>query len=276
MGLPIVTLAALYLFGKLKVARPLVLTTTALGIFGAALAQVLAHAVGLGSNYGVAKHIFPVATMTALVIAVLMANAVAPWLEKRLPAFPRSAAARSCWRGSQHLPCCFRELAAGSIRCCKSRRLSPSTCLRAAEGARSHWQKTLLPLEEFRLVRRGSGYPKNAGVIRIIHPDRDGAADILAKAPVTYVVVALKTSPPLSDDCTVVGSAGAPGKIVTARCVGRDGVYPLGEWITLCATSRSRVSQIRVGPYRIGASGVRDRAPRSRFPCRQFRQGIGI
>jgi uncharacterized membrane protein YeaQ/YmgE (transglycosylase-associated protein family) len=232
-GVPIVTLAALYLFGKLKVERPLVLVTTALGIFGAALAQVLARKLGMGSNYGVAKHLFPVATMTAVVVAVLIANAVAPWLEKRLPAFPALG-------GSAVALAAFATFAILFSR--GGNRLAPM--LQTQEFIARHLPavghgrtisrvNSLLPFENFALTLGDLRYARMAGAVRFYNPRREGAAGFLAAAPVAYVLVGPKTSPRLSEDCTIVRSVGAPAEIVAARCVGRDRIYPLGEWVTL-------------------------------------------
>jgi hypothetical protein len=209
-GLPITAIAVVYLFGQLRVVRPLALVTTSIGMFGAALAQLLAIAIGVGTSYGVAKHLFPVVTVAAAASAVLAANAAAPWLNRRLQAYPAFA-------GVALRLAAF--VAFAIVFSMPGRSLSP--ILRAQEflshnlpsdgvGRTVLLNDDLLTHEKFALALGDLNYPKKAGAVRIIGPDTvKGYYDpdkIMAAAPVTYTLINASQEKVLNEQCIIARS----------------------------------------------------------------------
>ena len=241
-GLPITVLAIVAVFGRLAVAQPLALVSTTSGVFGAALAQVLALAVGLGSAYGITKHIFPTVTMAAVASCVLIVNVVV----KRL--------------GTREHPVIDGVLVAGTalaviavVFSVPSHYLGPFIATQrfvASHMPADAFEHTisadsrLLPYENFALTLGDLSYPKPAGVARILGEEvfapKVDVKRIVSQAPLSYAVLNSDTTPKPVGSCIAASSQDGSTGFVRAPCVGSNTAYSLGEKIEVDQLRKDR------------------------------------
>ncbi|RDI58558.1 hypothetical protein DES45_10581 [Microvirga subterranea] len=243
-GLVITGLSFAHIIGKLNVANPVALTATALGIFGAAFVQLFAFGVGVGSLYGVAKHVFPVVTITLAILAMLM---VAPLAARLRRTSGRYVGAR----GATLSLAAFFAFAASMSDA--GRPLDPilrsqeflSTNLPADAARQSaSMNKDLLPMENFAISLGDLHYDKVASAVRALGPAVVGGSEtanrILAGQPIKYAALGLKTSPQPPQECVVAQSLEASTAIVKDTCLEDNTIYRMGEWISVANLREDR------------------------------------
>jgi hypothetical protein len=248
-SLPIAVLAILYLRGNLRgVARPIALVTTAGGIFGAALAQILALKLGLGSSYGITKHVFPVVTMGTAVSSVLIVNTFSSWLGRQ----------RSEYAALDGIVvACGAFVAFAVIFSTPGRSLAPlvetqkfivSNAPADAVGRTVSLDRNLLPFENFALSLGDLAYPKKAAAVRILGPqvlngyydilgqkktESYSAEKVLAEAPLSYYVINSDSVPKPDGACIASSSPRINAEFIRAPCLDTDVNYSLGKTIEI-------------------------------------------
>ncbi|MBB5694249.1 hypothetical protein [Muricoccus pecuniae] len=237
-GLPLCVLALLSIFSRTINHREIVFSAVSLGIFGAALVQILALNFGIGSNYGVSKHIFGVVTVTAAVTSYLLSKSVFGLLRPSLwqpdsgfvrfaPAFVAVVTISIVMHGSSYSQQPFlraREFLIENL---------------PADGRHqtASVSKNLSPAENFALSLGDMQYNKVASAVVAlgdnIVADPQIAANIRSRSPLRYIAFSSRSTPSFTEPCLIAQSENAGLVLARAECTGDKTVYTVGQWITV-------------------------------------------